>query len=66
MRLFMLRVTGHTGVQIIDLAVVRSHAVAAFVRSPERIMTLYSQLVRPPRPVLILYGRPVSGFLYYA
>lgn len=44
MRLFIPGATGHTGVQTIDLAIARSHAVAAFVRSPERIMTLCSLL----------------------
>lgn len=37
MRLFVIGATGHTGRQIIDLALSRSHDVTAFVRSPEKI-----------------------------
>jgi putative NADH-flavin reductase len=37
MKLFVLGATGHTGGQIIDLALARSHDVTAFVRSPQKI-----------------------------
>ena len=37
MKLFVIGATGHTGAQIIDVALSRSHAVTAFVRSPEKI-----------------------------
>lgn len=37
MRLFVLGASGHTGHQILDLALARSHSVTAFVRSPEKI-----------------------------
>jgi putative NADH-flavin reductase len=38
MRLFILGANGHTGTQILDLALTRSHAVTAYVRSPEKIV----------------------------
>jgi len=37
MRLFVIGATGHTGTQIIDLALAKSHEVTAFARSPEKI-----------------------------
>ena len=37
MRLFVLGATGHTGAQLVDLALARSHEVTAFVRSPAKI-----------------------------
>ncbi len=37
MRFFVLGANGHTGTQILDLALARSHQVTAFVRSPEKI-----------------------------
>ena len=37
MKLFVIGATGHTGKQIIDLALARSHDVTAFVRSPQKI-----------------------------
>ena len=37
MRLFVIGANGHTGTQILDLALTRSHQVTAFVRSPEKI-----------------------------
>jgi putative NADH-flavin reductase len=37
MRLFVLGATGRTGVELIDLALARGHAVTAFVRSPGKI-----------------------------
>jgi putative NADH-flavin reductase len=36
-KLFIIGATGHTGTQIIDLALARSHDVTAFVRSPQKI-----------------------------
>lgn len=37
MKLFVIGATGHTGAQIIDIALSRSHDVTAFVRSPQKI-----------------------------
>jgi putative NADH-flavin reductase len=37
MRLFVLGATGRTGVELLDLALARRHAVTAFVRSPRKI-----------------------------
>jgi putative NADH-flavin reductase len=37
MKLLVLGATGHTGAQIIDVALARSHNVTAFVRSPAKI-----------------------------
>jgi len=37
MRLFVLGATGHTGSQVIDIALTRPHDVTAFVRSPQKI-----------------------------
>jgi putative NADH-flavin reductase len=37
MKLFVIGATGHTGAQIIDIALARSHNVTAFVRSPQKI-----------------------------
>jgi putative NADH-flavin reductase len=37
MRLFVIGATGHTGTQIVDLALGRGHCVTAFVRSPAKI-----------------------------
>jgi putative NADH-flavin reductase len=37
MRLFIVGATGHTGIQITDLALAQSHAVTAFVRPPEKL-----------------------------
>jgi putative NADH-flavin reductase len=37
MRLFALGATGRTGVELLDLALSRGHAVTAFVRSPTKI-----------------------------
>lgn len=37
MRLFILGANGHTGTQLIDLALARGHEVTAFVRSPDKI-----------------------------
>lgn len=44
MRLFVLGATGHTGTQILDLALARSHAVTAFTRSPEKITRQHPML----------------------
>jgi len=51
MRIFVLGATGHTGTQILDLALARSHSVTAFVRSPEKITRRDSRLT-------ILQGDP--------
>jgi putative NADH-flavin reductase len=37
MRLFVLGATGHTGAQVLDIALARGHQVTAFVRSPAKI-----------------------------
>ena len=37
MRVFILGANGHTGTQLIDLALARAHEVTAFVRSPEKV-----------------------------
>jgi putative NADH-flavin reductase len=44
MRLFIIGANGHTGAQLIDVALVRGHAVTAFVRSPEKIERRHSSL----------------------
>src|SRR5262245_1400305 len=44
MKLFVIGATGHTGAQIIDIALSRSHVVTAFVRSPEKIKRHDSRL----------------------
>jgi putative NADH-flavin reductase len=44
MNLFVIGATGHTGKQIIDLALARSHGVTAFVRSPGKIARRDSKL----------------------
>ena len=44
MKLFVLGATGHTGNQIIDIALARSHEVTAFVRSPEKVRRRHSRL----------------------
>ena len=44
MNLFVIGATGHTGKQIIDLALARPHQVTAFVRSPHRITPRDSNL----------------------
>ena len=37
MKVFVIGANGHTGSQVIDLALARGHEVTAFVRSPEKI-----------------------------
>ena len=37
MRLLVLGATGHTGAQVVDVALARGHQVTAFVRSPHKI-----------------------------
>ena len=37
MRCFILGATGHTGRQLLDLALEHGHLVTAFVRSPEKL-----------------------------
>lgn len=44
MKLFVIGATGHTGGQIIDVALARSHEVTAFVRSPEKVRRRDSRL----------------------
>ncbi|HYV86112.1 MAG TPA: NAD(P)-binding oxidoreductase [Patescibacteria group bacterium] len=44
MRLFILGANGHTGTQLLDLALSRGHEVTAFVRSPEKIARRHPQL----------------------
>jgi putative NADH-flavin reductase len=44
MRLFVLGATGHTGTQLLDLALARSHRVTAFMRSLERIQCKHPML----------------------
>lgn len=43
-RLFIIGATGHTGTQLLDLALARGHAVTAFVRSPHKIARLDPRL----------------------
>jgi len=44
MRLLILGANGHTGRQLVDLALGRGHDVTAFVRSPEKIARRHPQL----------------------
>jgi putative NADH-flavin reductase len=44
MRLFILGANGKTGTQLIDLALVRSHEVTAFVRSPAKVTRRHPRL----------------------
>jgi putative NADH-flavin reductase len=44
MRLFLLGANGHTGTQLVDLALARGHAVTAFVRSPHKIRRQHDRL----------------------
>jgi putative NADH-flavin reductase len=37
MRIFIIGATGHTGTELVDLALARGHAVTAFVRSPAKL-----------------------------
>jgi putative NADH-flavin reductase len=53
MRLFILGANGHTGTQLVDLALARGHEVTAFVRSPGKMTR------RHPR-LQILQGDPLS------
>jgi putative NADH-flavin reductase len=53
MRLFILGANGHTGTQLIDLALARGHEVTAFVRSPGKMTR------RHPR-LQIMQGDPLS------
>ena len=43
-RLFLLGATGHTGAQVVDLALARGHAVTAFVRTPSKIERRHAAL----------------------
>ena len=57
-RLFLLGATGHTGAQVLDLALARGHAVTAFVRPPAKVarrhasLTLVAGDVRQPGDAL--------------
>jgi nucleoside-diphosphate-sugar epimerase len=54
MRLFLLGANGHTGTQIVDLALARSHAVIGFVRSPEKIGPYnVEQLTKPMEDTML-------------
>ena len=44
MKVFLIGATGHTGAQIIDIALSRSHDVTALVRSPQKIQRRDSRL----------------------
>jgi putative NADH-flavin reductase len=44
MRIFLIGATGHTGTQVVDLALARGHAVTAFVRSPHKVTRTHAQL----------------------
>jgi putative NADH-flavin reductase len=52
-RVFVIGATGHTGIQVLDLALSRGHEVTAFVRSPGKIVR------RDPR-LKIVTGDPHS------
>ena len=44
MRIFILGANGHTGTQIVDLALERGHDVTAFVRSPSKVQRRHARL----------------------
>ena len=44
MRLFILGASGHTGTQLVDLALARGHHVTAFVRSPGKVTRQHERL----------------------
>jgi uncharacterized protein YbjT (DUF2867 family) len=44
MRLFVLGANGRTGVELLDLALARGHAVTAFVRSPGKVTRRHDRL----------------------
>jgi putative NADH-flavin reductase len=44
MRLFILGANGHTGTQLVDLALARDHDVTAFVRSPGKVTRRHPRL----------------------
>jgi putative NADH-flavin reductase len=44
LRLLVLGATGHTGTQILDLALARGHQVTAFVRSPQKTVRRHPAL----------------------
>lgn len=54
MQLFVIGANGHTGTQLIDLALARSHGVTAFVRSPQKISRAHPQL-------RVVHGDPHSA-----
>jgi len=43
-RVFVIGATGHTGMQVLDLALSRGHDVTAFVRSPQKIVRRHARL----------------------
>src|SRR5258708_726472 len=45
MKLVVLGATGHTGREIVDLALARGHEVTAYVRSPQKIQRADSRLI---------------------
>jgi putative NADH-flavin reductase len=47
-RLFIIGATGHTGTQLIDLALARGHNVTAFARSPSKIARRHERLTVAP------------------
>src|SRR6266853_533193 len=53
MRIFVIGATGHTGTQIVDLALSRGHEATAFVRSPHKIR-------RQDQRLKVLAGDPRS------
>jgi len=44
LRIFILGASGHTGTQLVDIALARGHAVTAFVRSPAKISRQHERL----------------------
>jgi uncharacterized protein YbjT (DUF2867 family) len=54
MKLFVLGGTGHTGAQVLDLALARGHQVTAFVRSPHKI-------TRQDKALTVVQGDPLAA-----
>lgn len=50
-RLLVLGATGHTGAQVLDLALARGHRVTAFVRSPDKLERRHERLTIVPGDV---------------
>jgi putative NADH-flavin reductase len=53
MRLFIVGATGHTGRELIDVALARGHEVTAFVRSPDKVAQKHERLK-------VVAGNPLS------